>query len=69
MLVTCGDGWVRAGGVYRVGYQGGYTGWVIRDPVHPATLLEEGSPTQRSGPRRPCRAGVGGVGLDGRTGG
>ena len=35
----------------------------------PGTLLEEGSPTQRSGPRKPQGAGVGGVGLDGRTGG
>ena len=52
------------------GYQGGYTGWctgwVYRgSTTQPSsTLLEE--PNQRSGPRNPCRGGVGGLG--GRTG-
>ena len=42
---------------YRVGMPGGYTG-----EYPPSTLLEEEpTSTQRSGPRKPMGAGVGGV--------
>ena len=53
----CGTaGWVP-GGVWA----GGYTGWVIRAlPSYPGPTPAR-SQIQRSGPRKPCRAGVGGI--------
>ena len=53
---------VQAGWVPGWGIRVGYTGWVIRAiPVPSPTLLRE-VPRQRSGPRKPIGAGVGGLG-------
>ena len=48
---------------------GGYTGGVLyRVPTYPARFARGEVPRQRSGPRRPCRAGVGGLGSSGELG-
>ena len=59
-------GWVW----YRGRVYGWVAGWAIPGTYPPSWLLEEGSPVQRSGPRKALQGpGVGGTGLDGRTGG